>query len=140
MSLLRCFRGDLLGHGASRKVYEYRDLESGSWDKYVIKIAHNADGHMDNIMEFQIYGSASDRLNRWLVPNILIDKQGKYLICRRAEKLQKHQNLKKVPAIFNDTHKNNWMWYEGKIRCADYGIIHVGCKDPFKMVKTWGWD
>lgn len=128
--LARLVLGDKLGEGKYREVYECRLRP----DKWVVK-REKLPGEFMNVDEWKVWQNIQGtKLEKWVAPVDWISEDGFWLIQQRAEPITEDRLPKKVPAFFEDLHKHNWGWLDGRPVCFDYSIYHSFLE--YKLVKA----
>lgn len=109
------FLGDLIGHGDSRSVYNFR-LNS----KMVVKIDRS--GQFNNVSEWDIWHNVKDKpeLAKFLAPCVHISSCGKVMIQAKTKPVTLEQLPEMVPAFFADRKLGNWGRIGKHVVCHDY--------------------
>lgn len=110
------FQGEMIGKGASRRVYEHA-AEPG----WVIKV-EEIDGGFYNAMEWKVweYAQFMPQVRGWLAPCCFISRCGRLLVQCRTEPVFSDELPDKVPSFFTDLKASNWGRYDGHVVCHDY--------------------
>lgn len=124
-------KGDKLGEGAFRKVYNYLPDPT-----IVIKVAKGRGGIMHNVLEYNNWQDLEDYIPKWLAPVTYLSEDCRYLLQVKCEPVYKLP--KKLPYLFTDLKKDNFGLLHGSVVCVDYGYIQAKVKK--KKVKREVWD
>ena len=129
----RTFAGDRIGNGVYRCVYEY--LPDAS---LVLKV--ETDPHsFANIIENRTWNNVKDhKIAKFFAPCIFISPRGQFLIQKRTRALDGRNMPKKIPALIDDTHTDNWGIFENRVVCHDYGnqmTLKASILQPMKQAK-----
>lgn len=129
-------QGELIGAGASRRVYEHADMP-----QWVIKV-EEINGGFCNAMEWKVweYAQHMPPVREWLAPCALISRCGRVLVQRRTEPVPTDELPDKVPSFFTDLKTANWGRYDGKVVCHDYSAHLLWNGLLTKRRKRAGWD
>lgn len=114
-------RGEMIGEGMSRRVYEINLTES-----VVLKVAKDSKGIQDNRDEYRIWQIVSDydEESKWFAPSLLLSECGEFLIQARTEKPKESILGNNIPVFFEDAKAENWgLMYD------DDGISRLVCHD-----------
>lgn len=112
-------RGDKIGEGISRKVYEFRLDPS-----LVVKVEQKS-GRFQNIHEYQFWEDFQweNGIARWLAPCVAISPCGSVLIQKKVEPLRRSDLPKLLPIFLTDLKITNFGLYEGRVVACDYATI-----------------
>lgn len=123
--------GDMIGEGATRKVYVCRLNPD-----YVVKVESRGDA-FQNMEEWKAWHWAQGTSKaRWLAPCHVISPCGLLLVQERVTAMRVGERPKKIPDWLCDLKPENFGHLKGRIVCADYGTILSAFQErPTKMVK-----
>lgn len=117
------FLGKKIGEGMSRKVYQYTDPLTGSFDRAVVKYEGRfVDGHFQNVAEWEIWTWVRGTpMQKWFAPCYAISPCGLYLVQARVDPLRSKEWPKRLPSFLTDLKPENFGMFEGRVVACDYG-------------------
>lgn len=112
--------GKVLGKGMTRVVYEL-PITNNEW---CVKVEEGYDRHFQNNAEWMVWNAAQyvPWAKPWFAPCQWISPNGRVLVMRQTEPLQRKQLPEKVPYFFTDLKLENFGMLNGRIVCHDYGV------------------
>ena len=132
--LMDMFLGELIGSGESRDVYD-----CCIDDSIVIKL-ETRPGKFQNIKEWMVWEKVKGtKHEKWFTPCEFISANGRVLIQKKSEVINKKDFPKKVPSFLCDLKYENFGWLNGHIVCNDYGTVGVEEELNGRMIKAEWW-
>jgi hypothetical protein len=128
---MRLIKGDAIGEGAHRKVFQHR--QNVDW---VVKVEEGAKSFA-NAIEWDTWVHANPGLRKWLCPCIDISPSGAVLIMQKADPIRERELPKKLPALFTDLKISNWGVIDDKPVCIDYGWQRMNSNTKLEKA-CWG--
>lgn len=112
--------GKLIGEGAYRKVFECKlrpDL--------VVKVEDAEYRRFCNVLEMNVWNCASDAVRKWLAPCEFLSPDGRVLLQRRCEPVDRATLPDMLPAFMMDIKAENFGRYKGRLLMTDYAFTRA---------------
>lgn len=126
--------GEWIGRGAGREVWTFAPDPA-----YVIKF-ETATKSFQNVAEWSTWDWVrATPFEKWFAPCKSISACGTILIQRRVEPIRDAERPKRLPAFLCDLKRENFGMLDGRVVCADYGMIPSSIRHQSRKLVPAKW-
>lgn len=126
--------GELLGAGIHRKVYACKLRP-----ELVVKVECQLNNRcFANVFEMEFWNDQmhNETIAKWLAPCEFLSPDGRILLQRRAQPVQRHELPGRVPSFLSDLKPANFGILDGRLVCVDYAMT---VSNPSSRMRKINW-